>query len=67
MISGTTDVNFQRNGLRIQVKNVPAQLCTQCDHKTLDGRIALYIDHIVQAIFATKQPIRVREVVLEAA
>jgi len=68
MISGTTDVNFQRNGLRIQVKSAPAQLCTQCDHKTLDGKIALYINHhIAQAIFAAKQPIRVREVVLETA
>jgi YgiT-type zinc finger domain-containing protein len=67
VISGTTDVDFNRNGLHIQVKSVPAQLCTQCDHKTLDGKIALYIDHIVQAIFAAKQPIRVREVVLEAA
>jgi len=53
MISGATDVNFHHNGLRIQVKSAPAQLCTQCDHKTLDGKIALYIDHIVQAIFAS--------------
>ena len=53
MISGTTDVNFHRNGLRIKVTSVPAHLCTQCDHKTLDGKIALYIDHIVQAIFAS--------------
>lgn len=67
MISGTADVNFRRNGLRILVKGAPAQLCTQCDHKTVDGKIALYIDHIVQAIFAAKQPIRIREVVLEAA
>jgi len=67
MISGTTNVNFHRNGLHIQIKGAPAQLCSQCDHKTLDGKVALYIDRIVQAIFATKQPIRVREVVLEAA
>lgn len=67
MTSGTTDINFNRNGLHIQVKNVPASLCTNCDNKTLDGKIALYLDHIVQAIFTTEQPIQVRELVLEAA
>lgn len=67
MTPGITDVNFSRNGLHIQVKNVPASLCPNCDNKTIDGKVALYIDRIVQAIFATEQPIRVRELVLEAA
>lgn len=67
MTSGTTNVNFNRNGLHIQVKNVPASLCPNCDNKTLEGKVALYIDRIVQAIFATEQPIRMRELVLEAA
>ena len=67
MTSGTTDVNFNRNGLHIQVKNVPASLCPNCDNKTLEGKVALYIDRIVQAIFVNEQPIRVRELVLEAA
>lgn len=67
MTSGTTDVNFNRNGLHVQIKNVPASLGTNCDNKTLEGKVALYIDRIVQAIFAAEQPIRVRELVLEAA
>ena len=67
MMSGTTNISFNRNGLHIQVKNVPASLCTNCDNKALDGKVALYIDHIVQAIFETEQPIQVRELVLEAA
>ena len=67
MTSGTTDINFNRNGLHIQVKNVPASLCQNCDNKTLDGKVALYIDRIVQAIFTAEQPIQVRELVLEAA
>lgn len=60
-------VDFHRNGLRIQMKGAPAHLCTQCDHKTLDAKVALYIDHIVSAIFAAKQPIQVRQLVLETA
>ncbi len=67
MTSSTIDVNFNRIGLHIQVRNVPASLCANCDNKTLEGKVALYIDRIVQAIFATEQPIRVRELVLEAA
>ena len=67
MTSGTTDINFNRNGLHIHVKNVPASLCPNCDNKTLDGKVALYVDRIVQAIFTTEQPIQVRELVLEAA
>jgi hypothetical protein len=67
MASGTTDINFNRNGFHIRVKNVPASICTNCDNKTLAGNVALYIDHIVQAIFEKEQPIRVRELVLEAA
>lgn len=67
MTSGTTNVNFSRNGLHIQVKNVPASLCPNCDNKTLEGKVALYIDRIVQTIIATEQPIRMRELVLEAA
>jgi len=67
MTSGITDVNFNRNGLHVQIKNVPALLCSNCDNKTMDGKVALYIDHIVQAIFTTEQPIQVRELVLEAA
>ena len=67
MVPGTADLEFNRNGLRIRVKKVPALLCTNCDHKTLQGDVALYIDRIVQSIFSDKQPIRVREVVLEAA
>ena len=67
MTLGTADINFNRNGLHIQVRNVPASLCTNCDNKMLEGKVALYIDRIVQAIFATEQPIRVRELVLEAA
>ncbi len=67
MMSGTTDINFNRNGLHIRIKNAPASLCTQCDHKTLDGKVALYIDRIVQTIFETEQPIQLRELVFEAA
>ena len=67
MTSGTTDVNFNRNGLHVQIKNVPASLCSNCDNKTMDGKVALYIDRIVQAIFTAEQPIQVRELVLEAA
>lgn len=67
MTTGATNINFNRNGLHIQIKNAPASLCPNCDHKTLDGKVALYIDRIVQAIFATEQPIQVRELVLEAA
>jgi YgiT-type zinc finger domain-containing protein len=67
MMSGTTDINFNRNGLHIQIKNVPASLCPNCDNKTLDGKMALYIDRVVQAIFTAEQPIQVRELVLEAA
>ena len=67
MILGTSDISFNRNGLHIVVKNAPAMLCTKCDHKTLEGNVALYLDQVVQAIFAAKQPIRVRELVLEAA
>ncbi len=67
MIAGTADLTFNRNGLHIQVKKVPASICTNCDNKTLAGNVALYIDHIVQAIFEKGQPIRVRELVLEAA
>jgi hypothetical protein len=67
MTSGTIDINFNRNGLHIQIKNVPESLCPNCDNKTLDGKVALYIDRIVQAIFTAEQPIQVRELVLEAA
>jgi YgiT-type zinc finger domain-containing protein len=67
MTTGITDVNFNRNGLHVQIRNVPASLCTHCGNKTLEGKVALYIDRIVQTIFATEQPIRVRELVLEAA
>lgn len=67
MTSGTTDVNFNRNGLHVQLRNVPASLCSNCDNKTMDGKVALYIDRIVQAIFTAEQPIQVRELVLEAA
>jgi YgiT-type zinc finger domain-containing protein len=67
MKAGTTDINFNRNGLRLQVKNVPAFVCTNCENKNPHGNVAFYIDHIVQAIFEQEQPIRVRELILETA
>ncbi len=67
MTPGITDVNFSRNDFHIQVRNLPASLCSNGDNKTLDSRVALCSDRIVQAIFATEQPIRMRELVLEAA
>lgn len=67
MISGVTEINFSRNGLNVRLKKVPAMLCTNCDHKTLDGKLARHVDDIVQAIFAAEQSIHLREVVLEAA
>jgi YgiT-type zinc finger domain-containing protein len=67
MITGTADLNFSRNGLTIRVKNVPAFVCTRCNNKTLTANVAIYIDQIVQTLFETEQPIRVRELVLEAA
>jgi hypothetical protein len=36
-------------------------------NKTLEGNVALYIDRIVQTVFAAEQPIRMRELVLKAA
>jgi hypothetical protein len=46
---------------------VPAFVCTRCNNKTLTANVAIYIDQIVQTLFETEQPIRVRELVLEAA
>lgn len=66
MVAGITEINFTRNSLHIVVKNVPASICTNCGNKTLSANIALYIDRVVQAIFDTEQPIRMREVILEA-
>lgn len=67
MESGTSDLNFNRNELRIHVKNVPAFICPNCGYKTMEGKLALYVNRIVQAIFDSEQPIRMREVTLEAA
>lgn len=67
MIAGVAEINFSRNGLNVRLRNVPAMVCTNCDHKTLEGKLARHVDGIVQAIFAGEQSLRVREVVLEAA
>ncbi len=66
-IQGTTEINFSRNALHIVVKNVPASICTNCGNKTLNADIALYIDRVLKATFNREQPIRMREIVFEAA
>jgi YgiT-type zinc finger domain-containing protein len=67
MISGITEINFNRDSLHIVVKNVPASICNNCGNKTLNAKVALYIDRIIQVIFEAEQPIRMREITLEAA
>jgi YgiT-type zinc finger domain-containing protein len=66
MVSGITEINFTRKSLNIVVKNIPASICVNCRNKTLNADIALYIDHILQALFNIEQPVRMREIVLEA-
>jgi YgiT-type zinc finger domain-containing protein len=67
MLIDTTELHFNRNGLHIRIKNVAGLVCNKCGHKTIDGKLALYIDRIVQAIFSDVQPMQVREVIVEAA
>jgi len=67
MIQGATEISFSRNAIHIVVKNIPASICPNCDNKTLAADIAFYIDQVLLAIFDAEQPIRMREIVFEAA
>lgn len=67
MLPDLTELHFNRNGLHILVRNVSGMVCSKCGHETIDGKVALYIDKIVQAIFSDEQPMQVREIIVEAA
>ncbi|MBU0568774.1 type II toxin-antitoxin system MqsA family antitoxin [bacterium] len=45
---GATNLTFQRKGMTIKVKEIPAEICPSCKEAFIDGPISEYVDELVK-------------------
>ncbi len=53
---GVTTLAFQRKGITIEVKEIPAQICSSCKEVFIDGPISEYVDELVNEISQIHKP-----------
>jgi YgiT-type zinc finger domain-containing protein len=51
MVTATTTVVQQLDGVRVAVDGVPAMRCQACGEMTLDGKVMIPIDEAIEQIF----------------
>jgi len=60
---GTTTVTFERGGLTLVVKEVPAQVCTNCGEDYVDDHIAREILNIAEQMAKSGAQVDIRRYV----
>jgi YgiT-type zinc finger domain-containing protein len=64
---GTTTVTFEREGLTLVVKEVPAQVCANCGEDYVDDRVAHEILNIAENMAKSGAQVDVRRYVAGSA
>ena len=48
--AGQTELNYELEKISVTVKNVPADVCTQCGRSFIDGHIAEDVNRLVNRV-----------------
>ncbi|MDO9036446.1 MAG: type II toxin-antitoxin system MqsA family antitoxin [Methanoregula sp.] len=64
---GTTTVTFDRDGITLVVKEVPAQVCTNCGEDYVDGTVTREILSLAERMAKTGSQVDIRRYVSGAA
>ncbi|MDI6795088.1 MAG: type II toxin-antitoxin system MqsA family antitoxin [bacterium] len=54
--TGMTTLTFQRKGITIKVKEIPAEICPSCQEAFIDGPISEYVDELVKEVSNMHNP-----------
>ena len=60
-VEGTTTVTFERNGMTLVIKNVPAQVCTNCGEAYVEESITASLLESAEAAACEGVQVEVRD------